>query len=170
MTGALLWGLTACAPKPSQEFVKSVQDEYQSVESSLNQRLSEVETQVASLQDPFGKLKSELGKVWTDKVEKDKDLASRIQAVNEKSQQLLTEFNTAKSDISTALTEAKSFVDGVPTQQKRDDDLKPEWEKYKNTLNEKRQSLEKVAESLTALNSEISTLTDEIKKKYAPKK
>ncbi|MCX8112045.1 MAG: hypothetical protein N3E49_02435 [Bacteroidia bacterium] len=170
IAGALLWAVTACAPKPSQEFIQSVQQEFQTVEQSLSDKIKQVESDVSSLQDPFASLKSELGKTWTDKVEKDKAIKERLDALSQRAQQLSTEFNTARNELNSTLSEAKAFVDGLASQQKKDEDLKPEWEGQKNKLSEKQAALDKVAGGVSELQSQVNELTEEIKKKYAPKK
>lgn len=170
VAGALLWAVTACSSKPSEEFIKSVQEEYQSVEKGIADRIAQVESQVSALKDPFAGLKSELGKVWTDKVEKDKEISEKLQAVAQKVQEVEAALNTAKSDLNSALSEAKAFVDGLASQQKKDEELKGEWEAQKSKLDEKQGALDQVAQSVSAVQQEVSTLSEEIKKKYAQKK
>jgi len=167
--GALIWAVAACSSKPSEEFIKKVNDEYQKV-SAIDTRLKELEDQVAALKDPFAALKNELGNVWTDKVEKDKDLSAKISEITKKAQDLENSFNTAKNDITSALSEAKAFVDGLADQQKGDEELQKDWDSVKNKVTEKQGALDQVANSAKALQDEVNALTEEIKKKYAPKK
>lgn len=170
VTGALIWAMTACAPKPSQEFIQSVKSEYEQVSKSLNDAVAGLEGELGKLQDPFASLKAELGKVWTDKVEKDKAITERIAKIAAEVEQRSTTLNTLKGEANSLLSEAQAFVDGLASQQKKDEELKGEWEALKGKITEKQNQISALSSELEPLRTEITAITEEIKKKYAPKK
>lgn len=166
LSGALIWAVSACAPKPSEGFIKSVQDEYKAAEQALNEKIKQAEDQATKLQDPFSAVKAELGKAWTEKVEKDKAIKAKVDSISQKAQEAVNSINTAKNDASSALNEAKAFVDGLATQQKKDEELKTEWENLKTKITEKQGAIDAATGGVSSILDGANAVSEEIKKKY----
>ncbi len=165
---ALLWAMVACSSGPSKEFVQQVSTELADLKGSLD-KLNALKGDVSSIQDPFQGLKAELGKAYEDKVLKDKEFAEKLPALEEQSRKLAESVNSLESQLNSTLSELQSFVDGLPTQQKKDDALKTEWESLKSKLSEAAGQLDPLGQQVAQLKADIESLRQAITAKYGPK-
>ncbi|MEN3041385.1 MAG: hypothetical protein ABDH66_07610 [Bacteroidia bacterium] len=161
-----MWALSACAPKPSEGFIKAAQDDYKVAEQALNEKIKQADEQIAKLQDPFAAVKSELGNVWAEKVEKDKALKAKIDSLSQKAQEVSTAISTAKNEASSALNEFKAFVDGLANQQKKDEELKADLDAQKTKITEKQGAIDAALAGVSNVQKEVDALSQDIKKKF----
>ncbi|RMF50372.1 MAG: hypothetical protein D6750_04910 [Bacteroidetes bacterium] len=166
---ALLWAVTACQSGPSKEFINQVTTELNDLKGAVD-KLSALKNDISGLQDPFAALKQELGKTWTDKVEKDKELSEKIASLEKEAKGFPGEVAEVESKLNSALSEAQAFVDGLATQKKKEEDLKKEWEAIKAKVSEAVKELDEAQGGLATLKTNLQALQEAIKSKYAPKK
>ncbi|MCX7607355.1 MAG: hypothetical protein N2170_08860 [Bacteroidia bacterium] len=166
---ALMWAVVACSSGPSQQFIQQVSSELNDLKG-VTEKLNALKGEVANLQDPFAGLKGELGKVWTDKVEKDKELAEKVSQLTEQAKQLTEQVTSLEGQLNSALSEAQSFVDGLATQQKKEEELKTDWEAIKGKVSGVAGQVEQLSQQLAQLKQEVQAHSEAIKSKYAPKK
>lgn len=165
---ALLWAVVACSSGPSKEFVQQVSTELTDLKGSLD-KLNALKGEISGLQNPFEGLKGELGKAYDEKVLKDKDFAEKIPALEEQSRKLSESVSSVESQLNSALSELQAFVDGLATQQKKDEELKGEWEALKSKFSEAVGQLDPLSQQAGQLKSEIDALREAITAKYGPK-
>ncbi|MCS6789906.1 MAG: hypothetical protein NZ580_02845 [Bacteroidia bacterium] len=165
---ALLWVITGCASGPSEAFKGKVAQELTDLKNAT-QKVTALKDEASKMQDPFASLKEELGKNW-EKVEKDKDLSGKVGEITQAVQGLVGEVGKLEEQVNSALSKAQSFVDGLATQQKKDEELTGEWDGIKNEVNAAASQVDALNTKLTELKNSISSLSEEVKKKYGAKK
>ncbi|MCS7162918.1 MAG: hypothetical protein NZ958_06320 [Bacteroidia bacterium] len=166
---ALVWAVVGCASGPSENFKNQVSAELADLKKAQDQ-VASLKADVGQIQSPLDSLKQALGKVWSDKVEKDKDLAPQLKEVGEEVQKLTNDLNSVEGQLGSAITEAESFANGLAQQTKGDQELKPEWDNLKNKVNQAAGQLAGLTERATQLKQRVSSLTEAIQKKYSAKK
>ncbi|MCS7189577.1 MAG: hypothetical protein NZ933_07225 [Bacteroidia bacterium] len=165
---ALLWALTACSSGPSKEFIQQVTTELNDLKTA-SEKLNPLKSEAANLQDPFASLKGELGKVWTDKVEKDKEIMEKVNSLTEQARKVASDIAALEGELNSALSEAQGFVDSLAMQSKKEEELKSAWEGIKAKVSGVVGKVDGISQQLSQVKSEIEAHVGAIKSKYGPK-
>ncbi len=165
---ALIWALVACQSGPSAEFINKITGEFKDLSAAAEQGKTHGE-KLASLKKSLDDLRTELGKNW-EKVEKDKDLSAQYQALTQQLTDLEGQIGTATSEVQAAISEAQAFVDGLPQQKKKDEELDKDWGGIREKVSAASGKLSEIGSKLATLEGEVSKFVETVKGKFAQAK
>lgn len=165
---ALIWALVACQSGPSQQFIEKVKGEFAQLENVPEQSKQYTE-KLATLKKSLEDLKAELGKNW-EKVEKDKELSAQYQTLAQQIADLESQVETARSEAQSAVSEARAFVDGLPQQTKKDEELDKDWSQIREKVDGVSKKLPEVGSKISGLEGDVSKFVETVKGKFAQAK
>jgi len=165
---ALIWALVACQSGPSQQFIQKVASELNDLKTALEQGKSHAD-KLATLTKSLEDLKAEVGKNW-EKVEKDKDLSAQYQALTQQIADLEGQIGSASSEVQAAVSEAQAFVDGLPQQTKKDEELDKDWSAIREKVSGASSKLTEIGSKLVSLEEEVSKFAETVRGKFAQAK